>query len=217
MCVCVCARPEPLQHLCIKMCSSLSQAPLTGWLRSSANAWGALEMASFGPPPAPFPSPPSRLYLICCHLRSKERARAPASSIMHGQLSSERALSGLPAPPIPAQPRAEGVGEGWGAGGRESGLLLKPWRLWSQTPCVPQKSLTRGRDANQNPQLSAGQVGWRGLCCLPYIFIFVVSLLKSNTGSLSKYPNIRRNLKIGSESPLTNSSSMPPGLLFSCV
>lgn len=36
---CVCARaPQPLQHLCIRMRSSLSQAPLTGWLGSSANA-----------------------------------------------------------------------------------------------------------------------------------------------------------------------------------
>lgn len=43
----VCARPEPLQHLCIRMRSSLSQAPLTGWLGFSANA--RPEMASSAP------------------------------------------------------------------------------------------------------------------------------------------------------------------------
>lgn len=53
----VCARPEPLQHLCIKMCSSLSQAPLTGWLLSSANA-GALEMTSSAPSTRSRPHPP---------------------------------------------------------------------------------------------------------------------------------------------------------------
>lgn len=34
----VCARPEPLQHLCIRMRSSLSQALLTGWLGSSGSS-----------------------------------------------------------------------------------------------------------------------------------------------------------------------------------
>lgn len=86
---------------------------------------GALEMASFCPPPTPFPSPPSWLYLICCHLRTRERARAPVSSIMHGQLSSW-ALSGLPAPPppLPAQPSAEGAAEGWGGVHKEKKVAL---------------------------------------------------------------------------------------------
>ena len=58
---------------------------------------GALEMASFCPPPTPFPSPPFWLYLICCHLRTREQAGAPASSIMHGP-PGRGALSGQPAP-----------------------------------------------------------------------------------------------------------------------
>lgn len=56
---CVCARPEPLRHLCIRMCSSLFQAPLTGWLRSSANArgpWRRLPSAPLPPPSRPHPS-----------------------------------------------------------------------------------------------------------------------------------------------------------------
>lgn len=98
----VCARPEPLQHLCIKMCSSLSLAPLTGWLLSSANA-RALEMTSSAPSP-PFPSPPSWLYLICCHLRTGASQSARVFH-MHGRLSS-RALSGLPPPHPPPLPRS---------------------------------------------------------------------------------------------------------------
>lgn len=112
---------------------------------------GALEMASFCPPPTPFPSPPSRLYLICCHLRTRERARAPVSSIMHGQLSSW-ALSGLPAPPPPSPPSPELKGLQRGGvgyiGKRKWLLLFKPCRLLEPNPAFLQKSPIRGRDTN---------------------------------------------------------------------
>lgn len=89
---------------------------------------GALETASFCPPPAPFPSPPFWLYLICCHLRTREQARAPAASIMHGRLG-HRALSGLPAPAphrCPTQSRRgwRGVRQG---GKRKWPFLPKSW------------------------------------------------------------------------------------------
>lgn len=53
----VCARPEPLQHLCIKMCSSLFQALLTGWLQSSANALRGPGDGFLLPPSHPLPVP----------------------------------------------------------------------------------------------------------------------------------------------------------------
>ena len=109
VCVCVCARAGATA-------ASLHQdvlLPLPGsahWLAPvlSQRSLGALETASFCPPPTPFPSPPSWLYLICCHLRARERARAPASSIMHGQLSSWRCLACLPPPSLPSPER-----KGW--------------------------------------------------------------------------------------------------------
>jgi hypothetical protein len=55
---CVCARPEPLQHLCIKMCSSLSPAPLTGWLRSGRR-WLPLP-----PPNSSVPTLPALPHLL---------------------------------------------------------------------------------------------------------------------------------------------------------
>lgn len=58
----MCARPEPLQHLCIRMRSSLSQAPLTGWLCSSANA--RPEMAPSAPSHPDVPTLPALPHLL---------------------------------------------------------------------------------------------------------------------------------------------------------
>jgi hypothetical protein len=73
----VCARPEPLQHLCIRMRSSLSQAPLTGWLGSSANA--RPEMASSAPS---HPAVPTLLALP--HLLSfKDQGVSQSAAVFH--------------------------------------------------------------------------------------------------------------------------------------
>lgn len=75
--MCVRARPEALQHLCIRMRSSLSQAPLTGWLGSSANA--RPEMASSAPS---HPAVPTLLALP--HLLSfKDQGVSQRAAVFH--------------------------------------------------------------------------------------------------------------------------------------
>lgn len=78
----MCARPKPLQHLCIRMRSSLSQAPLTGWLGSSANA--RPEIASSAPSHPAVPTLLALPHLLSfkdqgASLEHRRTARLPSS------------------------------------------------------------------------------------------------------------------------------------------
>lgn len=158
----VCARPEPLQHLCIKMCSSLSLAPLTGWLLSSANA-RALEMTSSAPsPPLPVPT-----LLALPHLLSfKDRSEPECPRLPYAWAAQLKGAvwpaPSTPAPPSPdpTQPRAEGAAEGWAAEGEEcASCSSNPWGLLEPNSLFPQK-FEEGMQS-RNLQLVA-QGGWGG-------------------------------------------------------
>lgn len=142
----VCVRARSHCSISASRCAPPSPGPRSLAGSGPLPAPGALEMAPFGPPPTRFPSPPSWLCLICCHLRTREQARAPASSMMHGQL---RGRSGRPAPaPEPAGPERGVVGRR-----RKRHSLLGPSEPRKQTPCFPRNLLSEEGTQIRNPCL----------------------------------------------------------------
>lgn len=101
---CVCARPEPLQHLCIKMCSSLFQALLTGWLQSSANALRGPGDGFLLPPSHPLPTPSLRPHWLLCSSLYPSGTLLPHGLCRSGLRSLSRMLfsceSAAPSPTV---------------------------------------------------------------------------------------------------------------------
>lgn len=175
---CVCVRPPGATAASLHQDVLLPLPGSAHWLAPVlSRRSGAPEMASFCPPPAPFPSPPFWLYLICCHLRTREQAGAPSSSIIHGRLG-RGALAGLPAPAPhrrPAQSRRgpRGVRRG---GQRKRLSALAPQTLDTRGGKLfasPRRPPPTGRRPDQKSLAVRGK--WGGLLCPPHTFIFIVA------------------------------------------
>lgn len=99
---CVCARPAPLQHLCIKMCSSLSRALLTGWLGPPPAAlWGPGDGLLLPPPTRFVPTLPALPHL----LSSKDLGASQGTRLFHNAWAARAAqLMGAVWPACPPSP-----------------------------------------------------------------------------------------------------------------
>lgn len=136
-------------------------------------------MASSCPLPLLSSSPPSRLYLTCCHIRTREQARAP-------ERMGSAALGRCLACPLPTPASPELKGQQRGAVRREKKVALALQTLETHEAKLivsPEISCWRKGRRSETPACCGGQVARRGSFLGPPPHAhFIVSLpYKSNT------------------------------------